>query len=152
MLLLVLALPLGAQKTHEYCAACHGEQVEQFSSHKHFRAGLNCDACHGASVAHRGSTGGVAPDRIAAPEEVPALCGACHTAPRKEFAASKHGKLVLAKAKAANCATCHGVHGLRTAPQREAQCARCHTGLPASCKARTACASCHAGHTLVVRR
>jgi len=36
-LLLLLALPLLAQKTHEFCAPCHSEQVADFQTHKHFQ-------------------------------------------------------------------------------------------------------------------
>ncbi len=161
-LLLLAAVPLfAAEKTHEICSACHSEQVEQFSAHTHFRKGMSCDACHGPSVAHRTATGGVAPDRVSAPDEVPALCGSCHPAQRKEFTGSKHGLLVLARSrtKGANCTTCHGVHNLRTAVQTEAQCRKCHETLPASCKAAPArktsgvsCVNCHAKHALTAKR
>jgi hypothetical protein len=122
---LYLLLLLLAQKTHEFCAPCHSEQVADFQTHPHFQKGLSCDACHGPSVKHRTSTGAVPPDRVAAPDEVPALCGGCHAAEAKEFLDSKHGKLVMArsKVKAANCTTCHGVHNLRM-PQ--ASCMSCH--------------------------
>ncbi|MGH9662041.1 MAG: cytochrome c3 family protein, partial [Bryobacteraceae bacterium] len=73
-----------AQKAHEYCVACHTSQVEDFQAHKHFERGLSCDACHGASVKHRTSTGAVSPDRVAAADEQPALCGGCHAGPSKE--------------------------------------------------------------------
>ena len=53
---------------------------------------------------------------------------------------SKHGQLVLAKAKvrAPHCGTCHGVHSVRTPQGIEAQCKRCHAQLPASCAATPA--------------
>jgi hypothetical protein len=74
--LLVLWAPaLFAQKTQEYCAPCHAEQVSDFETHPHFAKGLSCDACHGQSVKHRTSTGAASPDKVAAPDEVPALCG-----------------------------------------------------------------------------
>ena len=153
--LLLLALPLLAQKTQEFCAPCHSEQVADFETHKHFQKGLSCDACHGPSVKHGASTGAVSPDRVAAPDEVPALCGGCHAGQQKEFLASKHGALVMArsKVKAANCATCHGVHNLRTASQTLQQCQKCHPALPAShpaAAATAACMSCHDRHTLRV--
>jgi Cytochrome c3 len=154
LFLLVVTLPGLAQKTHEFCASCHSEQVADFQTHPHFQKGLSCDACHGASVKHRTSTGAVPPDRVAAPDEVPALCGGCHGAEQKEYLASAHGKLVVSrsKTKAANCATCHGVHNLRNAKQTQLQCGRCHAMLAASHPAVTAgasCMSCHAKHTLV---
>ena len=149
--LLLLTHSLPAQKTHEFCAPCHSEQVADFQTHRHFEKGLSCDACHGPSVKHRTSTGAVSPDRVAAPDEVPALCGGCHASPQKQFLASKHGALVMArsKVKAANCATCHGVHNLRTARQTQQQCQKCHATLPAAhpaIAAETFCVSCHAGH------
>ena len=154
---LALALPILAQKPHEFCVACHSEQVGDFQTHPHFQKALSCDACHGPSVKHRTSTGAVAPDRVAAPDEVPALCGTCHVAQRKEYEGSKHGKLVLAQSKtrAANCVTCHGTHSLRTAPQREQQCQKCHASLPASHPATAAsgsCFTCHAKHTLAAKK
>jgi hypothetical protein len=153
-LLLLCALPLLAQKTHEFCASCHSEQVADFQTHPHFQKGLSCDACHGPSVKHRTSIGAVPPDRVAAPDEVPALCGGCHASEQKEYLASKHGKLVMArsKVKAANCATCHGVHNPRTASQTQAQCQRCHAALPSphpAVAAKASCMGCHARHTLV---
>ncbi|MGH9628930.1 MAG: hypothetical protein ACRD7E_11450 [Bryobacteraceae bacterium] len=149
-----------AQRAHELCAACHSEQVEDFKSHPHFVKNLSCDACHGASEKHRNAAGGAAPDRVAAPDEVPALCGSCHPAAQKEFAPSAHGKLVLSRSKtrAANCATCHGVHSPRTARAAEQQCSRCHASLPEACKAPVekkeaiSCMNCHHPHTLARNR
>lgn len=154
---LLLALPVLAQKPHEFCAACHTEQVADFETHKHFEKGLSCDACHGPSLKHRTSTGAVSPDRVAAPDEVPALCGRCHASEQRQFIGSKHGVLVMArsKVKAANCATCHGVHNLRSARQTQQQCQKCHATLPAahpSLAAAVSCVSCHPGHTLLAAK
>ena len=140
----------------EPCAPCHSEQIGDFQSHKHSSKGLSCAVCHGAAEKHRNSNGESPPDRVAAPNEVPALCGSCHAGELKDYTASKHGALVLAlsKTKAANCNTCHGVHGLKTANQMLVQCNRCHAALPESCKkdppvaAGIACMGCHARHTL----
>jgi hypothetical protein len=153
---LLLCLPLAGQKTHEFCAPCHSEQVVDFQAHKHFQKGLSCDACHGPSLKHRTSTGAVPPDRVAAPDEVPPLCGGCHAAQLKEFAPSKHGKLVLArsKVKGANCTTCHGVHNPRTPAQTLQQCQKCHATLPAShpAAAPSSCMGCHGPHSLTASR
>jgi hypothetical protein len=151
---LLLALPCLAQKTHEVCSACHQEHVVEFQTHKHFTKGLSCDACHGKSAGHANSNGAVAPDRVSAPDEQPALCGACHTAQNKDYRLSKHAALLASKTKVASCATCHGVHSVRTAKQRDAQCQKCHASLkPAhpSIAAGTTCFTCHANHTLKVR-
>jgi len=150
--LLLLTLPLLAQKTHEFCAPCHAEQVADFRPTRIFQKGLSCDACHGPSAKHPRFDWRSASDRVAAPDEIPALCGACHAGEQKDFLESKHGKLVMArsKVKAANCATCHGVHNLRTTAQTLQQCRKCHAALPAAHPAAAAsCMSCHARHTLL---
>ena len=69
---------LADEKTRDFCKVCHGETVQDFLSHPHSQKDLDCDTCHGASVKHRSSQGHTEPDRIAAPHEVPALCGGCH--------------------------------------------------------------------------
>ena len=143
--LLLLAAP-------ETCSPCHDARIAEFKTHKHASAGLACVVCHGASEKHRNSNGESAPDRVAGPEEVPALCGACHASQNKDYAATKHGKLVLsmAKTRAANCNTCHGVHALKTAAQRMVQCNRCHASTPAACKQQ--CMACHGKHSLVAAK
>jgi hypothetical protein len=156
-----LTLPLAAQPFHESCAPCHTTQVEDFQKHKHIKAGVSCDACHGASQTHRDSQGMVAPERVAGPTEQPTVCGACHTGQAKDYRASKHGALVMARSekRAATCTMCHGNHALREFSGMEAQCKRCHAELPAPCKqpppattARLSCANCHNKHTLVARK
>jgi hypothetical protein len=126
--LLAAALAYG-QAVHELCQPCHNEQVTDFKTHPHLVKGLSCDACHGRSEKHIKAVGGAPPDRVAAPDEVPALCGGCHPAQHKEYAGTAHAKLVAARAKtkAPNCGACHGVHAPR---QARAQCRRCHTELP----------------------
>ena len=153
LVLLLCTLPLAAQKTHEYCAPCHAEQVADLQTHPHFAKGISCDACHGQSVMHRTSTGAASPDRVAAPDEVPALCGTCHAAQKKEYLITKHAALVLARAaaKSPNCTTCHGVHSLRTAQETQQQCVKCHAVLPASCKPGAGCVSCHVPHLLAAK-
>ena len=137
-LLLLLAEP---------CAPCHNEQIADVAAHKHGAKSVTCVVCHGASEKHRTATGAVPPDKVAAPDEVPALCGTCHAIEKKAYLTSKHSKLVLerSKVKSANCATCHGVHAIQ---KPEARCARCHAALPASCKPGATCTSCHVRHTM----
>src|SRR5262245_39228804 len=105
-----------AQELGKVCTPCHTEHVEDVRAHKHGAAKVGCEVCHGTSQKHRDAIGAASPDRVAGPEEVPALCGGCHTRQGKEFAASKHGKLLAARSekRAANCGTCHGVHAVRT--------------------------------------
>src|SRR5262245_59164717 len=104
------------EKTREFCKVCHTETVQDFLSHPHSEKGLDCDTCHGESVKHRSSQGHTEPDRIAAPHEVPGLCGGCHTGKGsptilEQYSSSKHGQLVLAKARvrAQHWGTCHRV-------------------------------------------
>jgi hypothetical protein len=144
------------QEVGKQCLSCHIEYVEDLRSHKHAAKGISCEVCHGDSQQHRNAVGATSPDRVAAPDEVPALCGGCHVPQGKLYATSAHGKLVLSssKTRAANCGTCHGVHALRNAVAMKRQCDRCHAELPAACKKGTAgesklvCASCHNPHTL----
>lgn len=158
------AIAAPAPKQHELCAVCHKEIVEDFVSHPHFKIGMECNACHGESVEHRTSEGHAAPDRVASPAEIPALCGNCHRGKgarpiQAEYLESKHGKLVMAESKtrAPHCGTCHGVHTVRDAKAMEFQCRRCHTQLPAACSgspaptAKLNCAGCHTPHVFLAR-
>jgi hypothetical protein len=156
----ILAGVLQAQ-VHNTCATCHSGQTGDFKKHKHLGAGLSCDACHGVSQQHQESQGMVAPEKTSGPSDQPALCGACHAEQSKDYRASAHGKLVIARSqkRAATCTMCHGNHALRAFPAMEQQCARCHEILPASCKgkppsatARIGCANCHHKHTLVAKK
>jgi len=162
LLLIVLGVGLswGQQaEVGKLCQSCHADYVADVKSHVHGAKGISCEACHGASSQHRNSVGASSPDRIAAPDEVPALCGTCHQEQRKLYTASAHGKLVLAssKTRAANCGTCHGVHAKRNATAMKRQCDRCHTSLPSACAAKPpvataegklSCSGCHNPHTL----
>ena len=167
LLVLIFGTSLFAdEKTRDFCKVCHGETVQDFLSHPHSEKGLDCDTCHGESVKHRSSQGHTEPDRIAAPHEVPALCGGCHAGKgsstiQEQYSSSKHGRLVLAKSRvrSPHCGTCHGVHSVRSPQGIEAQCKRCHTQLPASCtvtaastKARVSCANCHTAHLFAVKK
>lgn len=162
--LLVCAAVLADEKVRELCRVCHTETVADFQSHMHAEKGLDCDTCHGESVRHRTSQGHTEPDRVAAPHEVPALCGGCH--PGKEatpipaqYSESKHGKRVLEKSRmrSPHCGTCHGIHSVRAGKAMERQCKRCHAQLPAGCsgvpasKTAVSCAGCHQPHRFEVK-
>jgi hypothetical protein len=153
VLLLLAALTAFAQEHR--CAACHQDAVTDFQSHKHAKSNMDCGICHGPSEKHRTSVGNVPPDRVAAPDEIAKLCGNCHLAEKQQYESSPHNG--HKKVKTANCNTCHGHHALRPWAAQVENCQRCHTALPASCKAkpisvntRVACMSCHARHTLAV--
>lgn len=170
LILLALGTAAAQQPLHELCKACHSETTTDFRNHPHAKAGLSCDTCHGASVAHRESGGGSDPERVAAPDEVPALCGTCHDKPAasiagsaatllSQYQASKHGVFVAerSKVRAPNCATCHGAHGLRPARAIQLSCNRCHEQLPQACSGEppaqvsaVRCANCHQRHLFAV--
>ena len=163
-------LGFAQQPVHELCKPCHSEITADFLSHPHAKAALSCDTCHGASVRHRESGGGADPDRVAAPDEVPALCGACHdhavanasgpaTTLLSQYNSSKHGVFVAerSKVRAPHCATCHGEHRLRTARAIQLSCTRCHDQLPQACSgaapsqaSAVRCANCHRPHGFAV--
>jgi len=164
MRLIALALlavgTLAAQEpVRETCIACHTTVGEDFDSHKHPAAGLDCSTCHGASERHVAAAGAAEPDRVAAPHQVAELCGTCHVEQAEGFNASVHGKLVAAmsKTRAPNCGTCHDVHRIRPARAMERRCANCHKQRPEACAAepetanqetaaQVRCAGCHAQH------
>ena len=104
LLLFAFAAAVFAQPVHTLCQACHSEQVDDFLKHPHAAKSLSCDACHGTSVKHHEASGGAPPDRVAGPQEVPALCGGCHAAQKAQFDKSKHAA-VLALAGQAKLAT-----------------------------------------------
>lgn len=147
-----------AEEPHR-CAACHSDAVTDFKTHRHAASGLDCGVCHGPSEKHLTSVGNVPPDRVAAPAEVSKLCGNCHLAEKQQYEQSPHGRVYFngKKVRTANCNTCHGHHALRPWTSMVANCQRCHTTLPESCRkppisvnARVSCMSCHARHTLAV--
>lgn len=154
---LMLAAGAAAQEIGSQCLPCHSEHVDDVRGHKHGAKGLSCEVCHGESEKHRKAVGAAPPDRVAAPDEVPALCGTCHAAQKQAYANSSHGKLVKeqGKARGAHCGSCHGTHAARWESAMEKQCGRCHAVLPQACKAqpakanaKLACASCHEPHSL----
>jgi hypothetical protein len=169
-LLLSCAALRAQQPVHELCKPCHSEITSDVLSHPHGKAGLSCDTCHGESVRHRESEGGADPDRVAAPDQVPALCGTCHDHPvtdaagsaatlLSQYRSSKHGVFVAerSKVRAPHCATCHGEHGLRSARAIQLSCSRCHQQLPQACSgdppstvSAVRCANCHQRHLFAV--
>lgn len=75
-----------------------------------------CTSCHGVH--------GAAPPDVG---DVGKVCGQCHTAERRYFAAGPHGAKMAAR-RLAECASCHGDHAVAAAdPARLAsQCLTCH--------------------------
>ncbi len=161
-LILMVMAPQEASAELPVCVACHSATVDQFFTHPHAEQGIRCNVCHGESLRHAESDGGSEPDRIAAPHEVPGLCGACHVGEGPdpiltEYSASQHGMLVLeqSRTRAPHCGTCHGVHQRREGKAIEIRCKRCHATLPAECSelpaptATVSCAGCHRPHSFL---
>ncbi len=131
--------------------------LRELVSDVHFRAGLSCAGCHGGKPSDD-----VMPKEIATrwPAEevrhtdrswIPEFCARCHsdtqfmrgfnpTLPTDQLAkykTSKHGELLLEKHdnNAAQCVSCHSVHGIRSAKSRNSTvhpqkvpetCGKCH--------------------------
>jgi hypothetical protein len=163
ILSLALTIPIAAQEAaHEACAPCHSTQAEEWESHIHRDKNVSCSSCHGKSTEHANAAGAIAPEIVAGPTEQPKVCGACHTTEAKEFQASSHGKLIMARSRekqAPYCTTCHDNHAQRTWTGVLQQCNRCHEELPASCKqepaaktAKVECANCHEKHNLAAKK
>jgi predicted CXXCH cytochrome family protein len=118
------------------CGQCHGrpelmkddphagEVYGEYVSSVHAKALLEkgnlraptCTSCHGVH--------GAAPPDVG---DVGKVCGQCHTAERRYFAAGPHGAK-MASRKLAECASCHGDHAVPASdPARLAtQCLTCH--------------------------
>jgi len=117
------------------CGTCHGdsalmasrgksEVLSQYMSSVHAhelidkgnRRAPTCVSCHGVH--------GAAPPEVG---DVDKVCGQCHTAERRYFAAGPH-RAGLMGAKLPECASCHGDHAVKAAePARLATiCTDCH--------------------------
>jgi hypothetical protein len=151
--LLLVPAALAQQPLHPVCGACHTTVAEDFRTHKHLAAGLDCSTCHGESLRHREAAGAAEVDRIAAPHQLAELCGSCHIEEAKSFLASRHGQLVQAMERGPNCGTCHDVHRVRSILAMKRRCGNCHQDRPQACAAQPAeakfqldCANCHTPH------
>jgi predicted CXXCH cytochrome family protein len=122
----------------------------------HFERGISCAGCHGgdptAPLGHDHVKEWPEKDRATNREWVVAFCARCHSDPAKmhefnpalptdqlaKYKDSPHGKTLLEKhdSRAAQCVSCHGVHGIRPAkdPQSKVYAQR----VPETC------GSCHA--------
>jgi predicted CXXCH cytochrome family protein len=117
------------------CGTCHGdstlmrsrgkpEVLSQYMSSVHAhelfdkgnRRAPTCVSCHGVH--------GAAPPELG---DIDKVCGQCHTAERRYFAAGPHRAALMA-AGLPECASCHGDHAIQRAlPERLASiCADCH--------------------------
>jgi predicted CXXCH cytochrome family protein len=109
---LMKATPHKGQVYGEYMGSVHAKALYDRGNLK----APNCTSCHGVH--------GAAPPAVG---DVDKVCGQCHTAERRYFAAGPHRARMLAR-KLPECASCHGDHGVPAAdPARLAsQCTLCH--------------------------
>ncbi|MDH3520316.1 MAG: cytochrome c3 family protein [Myxococcales bacterium] len=112
-------------------------QLGEFVSDVHFRKGLSCAGCHGGSPDVEGMVDEIyerwpeSPARHTDRTWIPAFCARCHANPLvmrrfnpglptdqyAKYRESRHGQRLLdhGDSKAAQCVSCHGVHGIRDA-------------------------------------
>jgi hypothetical protein len=107
----------------------------------HFRAGLSCTGCHGGDPEDEehgeGMFAGWPKSRRVRAEDrtwIPQFCGGCHadssfmrrfnpaiaTDQLAKYGTSRHGQRLLGEgdSRAAQCLSCHGVHGIRSPDSR----------------------------------
>lgn len=169
MLCLWLPFNLQEQDLDITCFFCHMDCVFEMKAQaaKHWKAGVKCETCHGASVGHLDvEDNSVKPDKTWNSSDVHELCKGCHEIPCAAYGKSAHArkagnqKVERELPTAPNCSTCHGFHGLRTAAEIREGCLRCHWKLPEKCvinlprgegrSARMNCSDCHEPHSLVL--
>jgi len=121
----------------------------------HFRRGVSCAGCHGgdptAPLGHDHVKEWPEKDRATNREWIVAFCARCHSDPGymhdfnaalptdqfAKFKESPHGRTLLEKhdSRAAQCVSCHGVHGIRPAKDPQSKvyaqrvpetCGTCH--------------------------
>lgn len=132
--------PATAQDHQDTCFRCHriiderrfSDPVREYVNDIHYAKGFGCIACHGGDSRVLGPG---AKDRakgyigIPAREDIPALCGRCHSDPRymkrfnpslrvdqvAEYETSVHGQRLfqLGDPNVATCTSCHTAHSIR---------------------------------------
>ncbi|MDP2470388.1 MAG: cytochrome c3 family protein [Candidatus Palauibacterales bacterium] len=155
-------MPAPGQETGSSCVACHemlsgrlGDPAKRFAEDVHAEAGFGCPACHGGDPTIQGPAAmDEAKGYIGRPEaaQIPGICGRCHSdagfmrqynpALRvdqvQEYLTSVHGQRLLGAGDTAvaNCASCHGPHGILPATDPRSPvyalnvadtCAGCHS-------------------------
>jgi hypothetical protein len=132
---------LQAQQIESTCIDCHSMMedemaalVDSFANDAHNRQGLGCVACHGGDNTSDDLIESMSEEKgfigVPGPLEIPGLCSKCHSSPEymktfnprlptdqySKYLTSVHGKRnAEGDDKVANCASCHGAHGIRPA-------------------------------------
>ncbi|MCC6536755.1 MAG: cytochrome b/b6 domain-containing protein [Bryobacterales bacterium] len=141
----VKAYPHTAPVPKASCDTCHDGAVKEFEAGAHAalrHAGNTkaptCASCH--NDVHETRKAKDAAFR----QDVPKVCGTCHTEISKQYQASVHGALVLQGDQAsASCTSCHGAH--TNLPPRDPE------SLVSARNIRQTCASCHENVVLARR-
>lgn len=131
--------------------------LREVVSDVHVRAGLMCAGCHGGKPTDKEMSAEIGarwPDAAVRKKDrswIPEFCARCHSSSEMmraynpklpvdqllKYRTSRHGELLLLKkdSKAAQCVSCHGVHGIRPPDSPRsmvfpenvpATCGRCH--------------------------
>ncbi|NIT02454.1 MAG: hypothetical protein GTO09_10010 [Candidatus Latescibacteria bacterium] len=129
------------KKEESTCINCHAEledellePVTRFRHDIHYEKGIACDGCHGGDSSAEDADESMDPDKgfigVPDPLEIPSFCGKCHSSStymgkfnpalpvdqEKKYRTSLHGKRnAEGDRKVAQCASCHGIHGIRPA-------------------------------------
>lgn len=170
-LTVILGLVLHLSKAQDYlnpCFYCHMDVLVEMKAkaHKHWNAGVNCEACHGSSMEHVDvEDNSILPDSVWTDRNVHNLCNNCHSGHFQAFRKSAHAKWLDSKSKEKSktiisCATCHGYHGFKDKNEIENDCLKCHKVLPKACVIDSTnkvpqtstmnCKKCHNTHSLEI--
>lgn len=117
---------------HEQLGGEYSEPVELWRHSIHYRAGNNCDGCHGGdpkdeAMAMDPSRGFVG---APGPHQVVDFCGKCHVGIKENYMKSPHYNASLVGDKFPSCVTCHNSHDVKKASFdliNETLCTKCHT-------------------------
>ncbi|MBM3329408.1 MAG: DUF4405 domain-containing protein [Calditrichaeota bacterium] len=148
------ALPPSAGAVNRLCEACHPGSMKEVSQGEHKQAfsregsTISCASCHDVHATHKPhlDTG------------VLEACNTCHSGYRQQFIGTVHEPLL--KQERMNCLSCHRIHQVIDAAERENfGCGACHVVVESGYRTsahrlarlhgdRTAatCADCHGGH------
>jgi hypothetical protein len=89
------------------CDLCHIDVVDEYVGTLHFKEGIGCIKCHGASDGHvRDENNDVKPEEVFARPNVDRLCGECHECCRTISPARTDAD----RARRQVCTDCHGSH------------------------------------------
>lgn len=166
----LFALHAKSQDYKNPCFFCHMNVIIEMKAEaiKHWEAGVDCEACHGASMLHMDvEDNSIKPDSVWTDKNVHLLCKHCHDLSCVDYNKSLHAKWLFnpekeETKKAPSCITCHGYHGLKTNEVIREACLGCHPILPKTCELDSlkkgsqeklmTCKSCHVIHSLDLQK